>query len=774
MSNTATLEPNICSQIAFCSSTLDELRAQPGDAELRRKAASAALAAADLVSALKKNQKASECLRSALDLAALFARSELHEGAPDPECVQQANKLTEGHWPDVIAAMILAPARSLTRIPSIETLPYELWPEYTRYLLAPLQPDAGSAEIAGYKRTVLYAIRTLAELYKINRGSAAVSSAIEVLQNNSDFEILQLSTEDLREIINLRFSLYEKSLNLGASNEQRPITCRSSPIRLGVCLPRLSDSPEVWSLLSLVKHLHPSRIHAEYYVEEYTYGPTEDAVRHTGASIHILDSSCPESTVRAAALDVALISVNPICRIGPMHRLGIARYAPLQVGYNVNSMPTGLPAIDMLISTDGETCDTTAERFGLLPLAGILPSFSLGSYDRASDFPLPDRKSLGFSERAKIIICCAHYRTVSAEMIGIWTKVLSRDPDACLLIHLFNNQQQEEKSLLAMADRIDRRLQLSGISSNRISIFCPAIPSAFDWARFVALGDIYLDSHPISCTMGVAAAIMAKIPVITWSGEEMYQHKGALILAAQGLDEYIVRDVAESIGLTIRLLSNETERNTIKELLNSNIAKRSMTDDSLAASDSFSALVELALNELNDAGYQRFRVAGHPLSTSKQIDYKTSLTNIKQLVQNNLLQEAVAALQVILGASPYNQDARLALAEAATAAGDHTRAAIYYRALSNAFPDNPRILTALGFSCAYASKENEALKHLERSIRLDANQPSAWHYYAKAAIRAGKDELAREILSVLKTIAPDDNRTREIEDLVCAEQQSAN
>ena len=596
MSNTAALEPNISSQIVLCSSSLGELRAQPGDAALRRKAASTALAAADIVSALKKNLKASECLRPALDLAALFARSELHEGEPDPECVRQANKLTEGHWPDVIAAMILAPARSLTRIPPIESLPYELWPEYTKYLLAPLQPDAGSAEIAGYRRTVLSAIRTLTELHRINRGSAAVSSAMDVFQNNSDFGILQLSTEGLLEISNLRFSLYEKTLNLGASNEQQPITCRSIPIRLGVCLSRLSDSPEVWSLLSLVQHLHPSRIHAEFYVEEYTYGPTEDAVRHTGASIHLLDSSCPESTVRAADLDVALISINPLCRIGAMHRLGVARFAPLQVGYNENSMPTGLPAIDMLISTDGETCDTTAERIGLLPLAGILPSFSQSPYDRPSDFPMPDRQSLGFSERAKVIICCAHYQTVSAEMIGIWTKVLSRDHDACLLIHLFNNQPQEEKSLLAMAERIDRRLQLSGISGNRISIFCPAIPSAFDWARFVALGDIYLDSHPISCTMGVAASILAKIPVITWSGEETYQRKGASILAAQGLDEYIVRDVAESVGLTLRLLSNDTERNKIKELLDNNTAKRSMADDSLAVSDSFSSLVELAMN----------------------------------------------------------------------------------------------------------------------------------------------------------------------------------
>ena len=359
-------------------------------------------------------------------------------------------------------------------------------------------------------------------------------------------------------------------------------------------------------------------------------------------------------------------------------------------------------------------------------------------------------------------------------MIGIWTKVLSRDPDTCLLIHLFNNQPHEEKSLLAMAESIDRRLQLSGIAGNRISIFCPVIPSAPDWARFVALGDIYLDSHPISCTMGVAASIIAKIPVITWSGEESYHHKGALILAAQGLDDYIVRDVAESVGLTLRLLSNDTERNKIKELLSSNITKRSMVDDSLAVSDSFSALVELALNELIIAGYQKFKVASHPLSASKQIDYNKSLTNIRELVQNDQLLEAVAALQVILGVQPYNQDARQALAEVATASGDHSRAVNYYRALSNAFPDNPRIITALGFSCANASMENEALKHLERSIRLDANQPSAWHYYAKAAIRAGKDELAREILSVLKTIAPDDYRTREIGDLVLAEQQSAN
>lgn len=763
MSTFSTLESILSAQLTTCAAALDELRAQPYDVNAQLRAANAALNAADAVASLQKSQKGGGAVQAALELYKLFAGSDLHRRRTDPACVQRANQLIRGTWCEVLAAMTLAPARSLAQIPAIDELPYEFWPLYTEYLISRPDADVSPGDISAYVKTSCNAIRALADLQKVNRGSAAVSSAIAAFMQYSDSEVAQLSDVNLTDLIAVRSAVSFQSRDQATNCiPLEPISGRK-PQRLGVCLSRLSDTPEVWSFLTLVRKLHQSQFQVEYFVEEYAYGPTEEEMRRDGFNINLLDSISPESSVRDARLDVALILVNPLALFGNMHRLGASRVAALQIAYNISSLPTSLPSIDLFLSSSFMERSHKHERIGLLPLLTILPTIDLSRNSSCPSFTLPDRQALGFDLKAKVTVSCAYFLAVSDSMVKAWTDILMRDATTCLLVYMYCDRPCQESDLHAVANNIDSRIQSSGVIGSRIAFFCLPLPTAEDWARLIAIGDIYLDGHPVSCAAGVAAALSARIPIVCWSGLEPRQNHGEAILSKTGMSQYIARDTNSGVEFALRLLSSDLERDDIKRRMNDIMSSGESICDSLAAADSFSHLIELATMEIERLGLMGFRESNHPLRAVAHPDQQSLLDKVKGNIECGDISSAIESLQAILGPSPQCTLARVLMAEALSIGGDTDRALTYHQALVNSNPANPSYLTSLGFCYAKANREREALLTLEKSIRLDANQPAAWLYYAKAALRAGNLSLTGDIIQILHKIAPSHEETLELE-----------
>ena len=754
-----TLEPpavSLASLLPSCTAALAAWNRQPHDDEACGTARAAARLAAAAVSALPKVLREGELVEAARNLVHLFLHSGRHDWPTDTGDLALAGQLRRQGWPGLLAAMILAPAWEARPAFHYDEVPLWLWPELTDYLFAtPRRPwiAAGTEARAAHLRRSL---EMLGQLAQANRGSAAVQGALQAYRRQAGAEVLALSAAPLADTLALRGKLLARILAPEPPTELLPLPREDRALRLGVCLPRLDDTPAVRATLAYVGSLPAEKFEVQYFVEDYTDGAFESHLRQTGAVLSLLETNSPQSGLLGAALDAALLVIDPLAAPSLLTELGSRRFAPLQLAFSTLALPTGLPEVDLWLSPEENSVKASAaERPGLLALPGLVcPSFP------TTETPATTltREALGLAPSAPLLVSFAVPARISPAQFDLWTAILTQAPDATLLLQLLAEDASAAESLPDTSRQIDQEFTARGVASDRVVILGAPPTGHADWLEVLRLADVYLDTAPCSSAPAVAAAFEAGVPVVCQTGPEPRQRSGAALLQAEHLSHCIAANAAEGVAHTCRLLASEADRAALRSQLQQAQAAGLRTHDTLAAADAFAALVTAAFDEVATHGLRAFRSARTPFRVTLRTSPADQLAEAHRLLAQGRMTEALTAAEQLLGVQPADASARRLMGKILGRLGKLERAGAYQLSLIQRDPQDSAAWLDLARTLADSGRMENALQALETGLRLDGQNVDAWFLFGELSLKAGNASLGQEVVAVLQKLAPGDAR----------------
>lgn len=138
---------------------------------------------------------------------------------------------------------------------------------------------------------------------------------------------------------------------------------------------------------------------------------------------------------------------------------------------------------------------------------------------------------------------CAHYYSLTDDMLSCWHKIMQQLPKAHMVI------AAAEFEAKAMVIEAVERLLFHGFDSGRVQF------KTHDEAFFQQI-DILLDTYPVSQGSVVRNALSRGIPAISLGGQIQESLAGAVLLKSIGLDELAAKSVDEYAVKTIALASD--------------------------------------------------------------------------------------------------------------------------------------------------------------------------------------------------------------------------
>jgi predicted O-linked N-acetylglucosamine transferase (SPINDLY family) len=746
----------------FCSWALEKWRDDPGQDSLREKALCAAREAAEVIVGLAKARRSDADRELALDLARTIRESGIHAGGFSSANLLRAEELRRDGWTGIVASMLLVPAWAFGRPLTYDAVPRWLWAEYTRYLFAVPQKAWASNLANAYASNMRQSLDMLLHLCRANRGSIAVQAARSAYFEQQGAQVLAAASCSLSECITLRGKISNYDLTTTSSFEPNICGRSGRPLRIGVCLPAISDTSAARAVLALVEHLPEERFDVQYFVLEYTYGRMEEKLRTASANITLMDGLYPQHNLEMASLDAALLLIDPLEAQGPLTQLGYRRFAPLQIAMNLKGTPTGLPEIDLFLGIERSAADLGTERTGILPL----PAIAIATDEPAGPPSMAyTRNALGIPDEARVLGSLVPFKTISFEMMEAWAGILSAEPDSHLLLHLYSDSAQEDEEVLACCREIDGALVARGIPTERLTVLGARQPFFEDWVTLMRVSDVHLDSYPCSTPLAVAAALTAGIPSVCWTGDEPRMRSGARMLESENLGRNVAVDLAHCVELACSLLSSDQDRAQVRDSLAEALGKGMAIHDSLAASDAFGGLVEAAFDEICESGTEEFKSKREPFAAQAGCEANTSLKDIERMVASGLDREALAHLEKLLACQPLRLDLRRLAGQVLARSGMHKRSIAYQKAALRKTPRDAGGWFDLSRSLFRDDKVAEACRMLHQSIKLDPSQPEAWFFLGEVTINAKDEQGARSIIDVLRKLAPSDERLADLERL---------
>jgi protein O-GlcNAc transferase len=746
----------------FCSWALEKWKDQPGLEALREKALCAAREAAEVIAGLASARR-NDCDRdTALDLARLIGESGIHATGYSAGNFLRAEQLRTEGWAGIVASMLLVPAWAFPCPLPYDAVPRWLWSEYTRYIFAVPQKAWASSLANAYASNLRQSLDMLLHLCRANLGSIAVQAARSAYFEQNNIQLLATASCPLSECIAARARIPHIDLTTAPAFEPNISGRSGRALRLGVCLPSISDTSAARAVLALLEHLPEKRFDVHYFVLEYTYGRLEENLRASSANITLMDGHYPQQNLEMASLDAALLLIDPLEATTPLVQLGYRRFAPLQLATNLKGTPTGLPEIDLFLGTERSAAGPATERLGVL----TLPSMVIRLQEPAGAPSLAyTRSALGIPEGAKVLASLVPYKNVSFELIEAWSTILREHPSSHLLLHFYSDSAQDDDDVLAACREIDGALVVRGIATERLTILGAKQPFFEDWVTLMKMADVHLDSYPCSNPLAVAAALTACVPVVSWTGDEPRMRSGAMMLEAENLGRYVAVDLAHSVELAVGLLASDHERGQLTKSLAEARGEGMAIHDSLAASDAFGGLVEAAFDAVCQSGTKDFKAQREPFSVLGGHVRSASLKDIEKMADCGLDSEALASLENQLSGQPLRLDLRRLIGQVLARSGLHKRAIPYQKAALKKAPLDSRAWFDLSRSLFRDDRVAEACRALHQSIKLDPSQPDAWFFMGELTINAKDEPGARSIVEVLRTLAPSDDRLADLEHL---------
>ena len=322
-------------------------------------------------------------------------------------------------------------------------------------------------------------------------------------------------------------------------------------LRIGYLSPRFGDAPPAALVLPVLEAHDRARFEIVAIAAHPAQGPVAERVRR--AVDRWIDLPRDDAQAYAAIADADPDLLVDLAGHAPGNRLPLLarRPARLQAAWLDAFDPSGVPAIDFLLSDAVHTSPAQAPEYGerlvLLPHARFCYRPPL-----ALDATPPPARSRGFVTFGSFNRHAKH----TDDVARTWGRVLAAVPGARLSLR---SAAYRAASTVAF---VRERWRALGVPVERID-FAPFVALDAMHAAYGAI-DVALDPFPFTGGVTTCDALAHGVPVVSLEGCTMIGRQGAALLRAAGEDATIAttRDayVAIAAGLAARAADAQARR----------------------------------------------------------------------------------------------------------------------------------------------------------------------------------------------------------------------
>ncbi|MGH7946646.1 MAG: hypothetical protein ACREF9_16795, partial [Opitutaceae bacterium] len=574
-------------------------------------------AAAQVVAKQARNDREHPLIHDARELIREIPASGVYDRTAETEDLALASSLARRGWPGLLAAMLLAPAWQWRDAPLLAEVPVWLAPEYVMWLFHAPQGFSAPGQAESYAAHQLRRLEELVRWVKRCPGENIEAEVLGVFASRASAIPLYFCQGSLRRHAELRGWLLSRMAGAADDSATEFVAPRNGRrLRVGIVNRHFGSQTETYTTLPTFEHLDPERFEVILFSHQAGDTPLEVYCRQRAAQHVVLPIDPDEqlSTLHAAGLDVVVFGTNVTAVCNEVTRLALHRVAPLQVVNNSSCITSGLPAIDLYVSgTLTETAGAPAhftERLGLL--AGPAHAFNYAA-DQQESRHRCTRADFGLPEDAVVFVTAATYFKIIPEMQHAWARLLAAVPGSCLLVHPFNPNWSSRYPIKRFRAEFDRVLAEHGVAASRFALSTERFPSRSDVKTLVGLGNVYLDTFPFGGVNSLVDPLEVGLPVVVWEGESFRSRMGGALLRTLDLPELIATSEADYHAIAVRLATDATFRDAIRNRIQTGMERTPIFLDPLAASDAFGDLIETAYDELAAVQRQAFRTNPEPL-----------------------------------------------------------------------------------------------------------------------------------------------------------------
>jgi protein O-GlcNAc transferase len=155
----------------------------------------------------------------------------------------------------------------------------------------------------------------------------------------------------------------------------------------------------------------------------------------------------------------------------------------------------------------------------------------------------PTRSECGLPEHGLVFCSFNHDYKISPHIFAVWMRILSAASGSVLW--LMSRGETSQRNLRSAA-------RTHGIAPERL-VFAQRVPRVEDHLARYRQADLFLDTHPYNAHTTAADALMAGLPVLTYSGNAFPARVAGSLLHAAGLPELVTDSLADYEALALRL-----------------------------------------------------------------------------------------------------------------------------------------------------------------------------------------------------------------------------
>ena len=272
--------------------------------------------------------------------------------------------------------------------------------------------------------------------------------------------------------------------------------------------------------------------------------------------IRDLDDNAAADVIRARGIDI-LVDLKGHTR-GARVDLVNSGLAPIQVAW------LGFPGTCFGIDCDYIIGDPTVlpdgsepgyhERFCRLP-----ETYQCNDWSRRPRPPAPSRAGLGLPEDVTVFGAFNKPAKITAEVAGLWARVLQSVPDSVLWVLCQPGPAREN---------FTAHMQGLGISASRV-IYAPRADYADHMARMAA-ADVALDTFPYSGHTTTSDCLWAGLPVVALKGTNFASRVSESLLNAIGLGELVAPDADAYVDMAATIARSPLRRRALRARIEQN------------------------------------------------------------------------------------------------------------------------------------------------------------------------------------------------------------
>lgn len=395
---------------------------------------------------------------------------------------------------------------------------------------------------------------------RLDRAAPEQRTALATLVRTSDVFIQgYFNDRNLLPAMTARARLIERMLQIeGAEIDQLMVRAPSGrPPRIGFVVLTIGDGPEGIFLLAHLEHLAANGFDVRLYSVADPASRLGMQCRSAAAKALRLPRDCPAAVrlLRAEDLDIAVFATNLAATIHDVVALASHRIARIQVNATFSPTSSGLRHIDVMLSSmlgEGPGAEAQySERLVRLPgshacfpfqavLAGQTPTTTVS------------RAALGIPDAALVYVSAANCMKIIPELSRAWVEIVRQVPDSYLVLAPFGPSWRNRYDTSLFATRLNTELAEAGLGFDRVRVL-NALPSLADLHQALSVGDIYLDSFPVSGACSIIDPLVVGLPIVACAGATSRCRQAAAMLRELGLDDWVTDSVDAYLDRAIRL-----------------------------------------------------------------------------------------------------------------------------------------------------------------------------------------------------------------------------